>query len=51
MPNKKGAEKAISGPNGKDFKGRTLRTNEARPRTDTPRTGRVSGGQPQKSNL
>ena len=51
MPNKKEAEKAISGLNGKDFKGRTLRANESRPRTDTPRTGRINGGQPRKSNL
>ena len=39
MPNKEEAEKAISGMNGKDLKGRTFTANEARPRTDRPRTG------------
>jgi RNA recognition motif-containing protein len=39
MPNKDEADKAISGLNGKDLKGRTLTVNEARPRTDKPRTG------------
>ncbi len=39
MPNKEEADKAISGLNGKDLKGRTLTVNEARPRTDKPRTG------------
>jgi RNA recognition motif-containing protein len=33
MPNKDEAEKAISGLNGKDLKGRTLSVNEARPRS------------------
>ena len=33
MPNKEEADKAISGPNGKDLKGRPLTVNEARPRT------------------
>ncbi len=37
MPNKEEAEKAISGLNGKDLKGRSLTVNEARPRTDRPR--------------
>jgi RNA recognition motif-containing protein len=41
MPNKEEADKAISGLNGKDLKGRSLTVNEARPRTDRPRT---SGG-------
>ncbi len=41
MPNKEEAEKAIAGMNGKDLKGRALSVNEARPRTDRPRT---SGG-------
>jgi hypothetical protein len=37
---KKGeADIAISGLNGKDLKGRPLTVNEARPRTDRPRTG------------
>ena len=39
MPNKEEAEKAISGLNGVDLKGRPLTANEARPRTDRPRTG------------
>jgi RNA recognition motif-containing protein len=39
MPNKDEAEKAISTLNGKDLKGRTATVNEARPRTDRPRTG------------
>ena len=39
MPNKEEGDKAISGLNGKDLKGRTLTVNEARPRTDRPRTG------------
>ena len=41
MPNKAEADAAISGMNGKELKGRTLTVNEARPRTDRPRT---SGG-------
>jgi RNA recognition motif-containing protein len=44
MPNKDEAEKAISGLNGKDLKGRNLTVNEARPRTDRPRTGGFGGG-------
>jgi hypothetical protein len=36
---KEEAEKAISGLNGKDLKGRPLTVSEARPRTDRPRTG------------
>lgn len=43
MPNKDEAEKAISGLNGKDLKGRPLTVNEARPRTDRPRTGGGGG--------
>ena len=39
MPNKEEADKVISGLNGKDLKGRPLSVNEARPRTDRPRTG------------
>jgi RNA recognition motif-containing protein len=39
MPNKK----ALSALNGKDFKGRPLTVNEARPRTDKPRTGGGGG--------
>ncbi len=44
MPNKDEADKAISGLNGKDLKGRTLTVNEARPRTDRPRTGGAAAG-------
>ena len=39
MPNKAEAEKAISLVNGKDLKGRTAKVNEAKPRTDSPRSG------------
>ena len=39
MPNKDEAEKAMSMLNGKDLKGRTLKINEAKPRTDRPRSG------------
>ncbi|TRZ85259.1 RNA-binding protein [bacterium] len=39
MSNKDEADKAISALNGKDLKGRTMTVNEARPRTDKPRTG------------
>jgi len=41
MPTKEEAEKAIAALNGKDLKGRTMTVNEAKPRTDRPRT---SGG-------
>ena len=44
MPNKDEAEKAIAALNGKDMKGRNLTVNEARPRTDRPRTGGGRGG-------
>ena len=44
MPNKEEADKAIAGLNGKDLKGRPLTVNEARPRTDRPRTGGGGGG-------
>lgn len=44
MPNKDEAEKAIAEINGKDVKGRNLTVNEARPRTDRPRTGGAGGG-------
>jgi len=43
MPNKEEAEKAISGLNGVDLKGRPLTVNEARPRTDGLRTGGGGG--------
>jgi RNA recognition motif-containing protein len=44
MPNKEEAEKAIAGMNGKDIKGRNITVNEARPRTDRPRSGGGFGG-------
>jgi RNA recognition motif-containing protein len=44
MPNKDEAEKAIAAVNGKDIKGRAITANEARPRTDSPRTGGGGGG-------
>ena len=44
MPNKAEADAAISGLNGKDLKGRAINVNEARPRTDRPRTGGGFGG-------
>ena len=43
MSNDAEAKKAIEGLNGKDFMGRTLNVNEARPRADGPRGG-GSGG-------
>jgi cold-inducible RNA-binding protein len=43
MPNKDEADKAIAALNGKDMKGRNLTVNEARPRTDRPRTGGGGG--------
>ncbi len=43
MPNKEEADKAIAGMNGKDLKGRALTVNEAKPRTDRPRTGGGGG--------
>jgi cold-inducible RNA-binding protein len=44
MSNDAEAKKAIEGMNGKDFMGRTLNVNEARPRTDGPRRGGSGGG-------
>jgi RNA recognition motif-containing protein len=44
MPNKEEADKAIAGLHGTDRKGRPLTVNEARPRTDRPRTGGGGGG-------
>ncbi len=43
MSNDAEAKKAIEGLNGKDFMGRTLNVNEARPRTDGPRGGGGGG--------
>jgi RNA recognition motif-containing protein len=42
MPNPQEAKAAVSGLNGKDLKGRTLKVNEARPRDD--RQGGFGGG-------
>ncbi|HVS27797.1 MAG TPA: RNA-binding protein [Burkholderiales bacterium] len=42
MPDKAGAQSAITALNGKDLKGQTLTVNEARPRSD----GRGGGGKP-----
>jgi len=39
MPNREEAEKAISMTNGRDLKGRTAKVNEAKPRTDSSRSG------------
>ena len=44
MPNKEEGDKAIASLNGKDVKGRNLTVNEARPKTDRPRTGGPGGG-------
>ena len=44
MPNKEEGQKALTALNGNDFKGRPLTVNEARPRTDKPRTGGFGGG-------
>ena len=44
MPTKVEAEKAIAALNGKDLKGRTMTVNEAKPRTDRPRTAGSRGG-------
>jgi RNA recognition motif-containing protein len=39
MASRDEASKAIAGLNGKDLKGRTLKVNEAKPKTDSPRSG------------
>lgn len=44
MPNKDEAEAAINGLNGKDFKGRPLKVNEARPREERRGPGGPGGG-------
>ena len=44
MPNGAEAQKAISSLNGKAIKGRAVSVNEAKPRTDRPRTGGGFGG-------
>jgi RNA recognition motif-containing protein len=44
MPKKEEADKAISMMNGKDMKGRAAKVNEAKPRTDSSRSGGFGGG-------
>jgi RNA recognition motif-containing protein len=44
MPNREEAEKAMSMLNGKDLKGRALKVNEAKARTDRPRSSGGFGG-------
>ena len=44
MSNKAEAQSAINGLNGKEFKGRMLRVNEARPRPEGRRGGGRQGG-------
>ena len=44
MPDEAGAQSAIEGLNGKDLKGRMLKVNEARPRSETRRGGGGRGG-------
>ena len=43
MENKEGADAAIQALNGKEFDGRALTVNEARPREDRPRSGGGGG--------
>ena len=44
MPAKAEAQSAITGLNGKELKGRTLKVNEARPRPERGKGGRRPGG-------
>ena len=44
MPNQDEAQKAVSSMNGKDLKGRTLKVNEAKARTERPGGGGGRGG-------
>lgn len=44
MPDDTEANAAIEAMNGKDFQGRELRVNEARPQMEKPRTGGRPGG-------
>ena len=44
MPNREEALKAIGAVNGVDLKGRALKVNEAKPKTDSPRGGGGFGG-------
>ncbi len=48
MPNKEEADAAIAGLNGKDFKGRPLKVNEARPREERRGPGGPGGGGPRR---
>jgi RNA recognition motif-containing protein len=43
MATKEEADRAIAALNGRDLKGRNMTVNEAKPRTDRPRTGGGSG--------
>ena len=49
MPDKAQADAAIGGLNGKDFKGRPLTVNEARPREDRGGRGGSRGGTTRRS--
>ena len=44
MPNNDEANAAIEGLDGKELKGRTLKVNKAKPRTDERRSGGFGGG-------
>ena len=44
MPNREEATKAVFMMNGKDLKGRTAKVNEAKPKTDSSRSGGFGGG-------
>ncbi len=44
MPGKSEAQSAIESLNGKELKGRTVKVNEARPRSEGRREGRGGGG-------
>jgi RNA recognition motif-containing protein len=44
MPDKSEAQSAIDGLNGKELKGRTIKVNEARPRSEGRQGGRGRGG-------
>jgi RNA recognition motif-containing protein len=44
MPNREEATKAISMLNGRDMKGRSAKVNEAKPKTDSSRSGGFGGG-------
>lgn len=46
MPKKEEADKAISMMNGKDLKGRSAKVNEAKPRTESSRSGGFGSSRP-----